>query len=103
MPGATLAWDRGAGLRCVFGVDEFRLCYFTAEQTFCLAWHRNRSEVGGVYFNGLFCGRQSKRTYNGVRLGINLAVEHNRALESGVWELWITVEPAVHHFSPVDW
>lgn len=62
-----------------------------------------RSEVGGVYFNGLFCGRQSKRTYNGVRLGINLAVDHNRALESGVWELWITVEPAVHHFSPVDW
>lgn len=56
-----------------------------------------------MYFNGLFCGRQSKRTYNGVRLGINLAVDHNRALESGVWELWITVEPAVHHFSPVDW
>lgn len=63
----------------------------------------HRSEVGGVYFNALFCGRRSKRTFNGVRLAINLAVEHNRALETGVWELWITVEPAVHRFSPVDW
>lgn len=62
-----------------------------------------RTEVGGVYFNALFCGRSSKRTFNGVRLGINLAVDHNRALESGVWELWMTVEPAVHRFSPVDW
>ncbi|CAM9968751.1 unnamed protein product, partial [Scytosiphon promiscuus] len=61
------------------------------------------TEVGGVFFNALFCGRRSKRTFNGVRLGINLAVDHNRALESGVWELWMTVEPAVHRFSPVDW
>ncbi|CBJ26024.1 hypothetical protein Esi_0018_0105 [Ectocarpus siliculosus] len=61
------------------------------------------SEVGGVYFNALFCGRRSKRTFNGVRLQINLAVSHNRALETGVWELWMTVEPVVHRFSPVDW
>ncbi|CAN0066057.1 unnamed protein product [Ectocarpus sp. 4 AP-2014] len=61
------------------------------------------SEVGGVYFNALFCGRRSKRTFNGVRLQINLAVSHNRALETGVWELWMTAEPVVHRFSPVDW
>lgn len=62
-----------------------------------------RSEVDGVYFNALFCGRRSKRTFNGVRLGINLAMSNIANLETGVWELWITVEPVVHRFSPVDW
>lgn len=67
------------------------------------ALHRDRSEVNGVFFNALFCGRRAKRTFNGVRLGVNLAASHNGALETGVWELWVTVEPVVHRFSPVDW
>lgn len=62
-----------------------------------------RAEVGGVYFYGLFCGRRSKRTFNGVKLGFRLATSDALALDSGVWEIWITVEPAVHRFEPVDW
>lgn len=63
----------------------------------------SRSEVDGVYFYGLFCGRGPKRKFNGVRLGINLAVSSTADLETGVWELWITVEPTVHQFSYLDW
>ena len=62
-----------------------------------------RSEVDGVYFNGLFRGRGPKRTFSGVRLGINLAVSSVADLETGVWDVWISVEPSVRRFSPVNW
>lgn len=56
-----------------------------------------------MYFNGLFCGQRSRDTYCGVRLEINLAATDMKVLKSGVWELWITMEPAVYRFHPVDW